>query len=87
MENKQFWKLLSGIFIVSIILAGLIGYTIGFFINEKKNNFCSSNALIYGIQEINLLNKADFLCTCNSNDGLNFYFNENKLVNGNPYLD
>ena len=82
--EKIKWMKIS-LFIGSLLLL-VSGFTFGYLYNYKSNNECTANPFIYGVQEMNALNEASFICTCSGGNGLHFYFDEYELNEGNYFF-
>ncbi len=83
MDQRKKW--LSVICIACVLILLICGFIFGYAYNDKKNNSCTNNPFIYGIKEVNEDNGANFICSCGAERGLNFYFNDEVLENGNYY--
>ena len=62
---------------VSILTCITIGFAIGYLM---KDDGCSVNPLVYGIEQINELNEDYFTCSCESSKvEESFYFNQEGI--------
>ena len=86
MDNEQ-KKWMKVIYITCALLLIVIGFTLGYIYNYKANNSCTNNPFTYGVKEMNKLNDAYFLCTCNGGEGLSFNFDEDEMNSGSYFDD
>ena len=75
--EKKVW--INAIYIICISIFLISGFVFGYFYNYKANNSCTNNPFIYGIQEMNELNQAEFSCTCDDRGLLPFSFNAEEM--------
>ena len=85
MKNpNKFIRLLKLSILLFCVILILIGFAFGYIYNNYKSGACIERPLSYGIEKLNDMNNADFICSCiSSSTNLKpFSFNENGLIDG-----
>lgn len=80
-QKKKQSKWLLIVVIIGSMLLIFTGIAIGYLITDKG---CMGNPLIFGIRQINKLNKDDYECSCHSRINFgSFSFDSEKMQDNN----